>query len=53
MNIAVSILTVYLMINFVNKFPKMFICLGLVVKGASWQLEHFAESQTRNGNKYL
>ena len=37
MDIAVSVLTVYLIFQFVKKFPKLFIYLGLVVNGASWQ----------------
>ena len=36
-DIAVSVLTVYLIFHFVKKFPKLFIYLGLVINGASWQ----------------
>ena len=35
-DIAVSVLTVYLIFQFVKKFPKLFIFLGLVINGASW-----------------
>ena len=36
-DIAVSVLTVYLILQVVNNFPKLFIYLGLVINGASWQ----------------
>ena len=36
-DIAVSVLTVYLIFQFVKNFPKLFIYLGLVINGASWQ----------------
>ena len=32
-----SILTVYLIFQVVKNFPKLFIYLGLVINGASWQ----------------
>ena len=32
-----SVLTVYLIFQFVKNFPKLFIYLGLVINGASWQ----------------
>ena len=32
-----SVLTVYLIFQFVKKTPKLFIYLGLVINGASWQ----------------
>ena len=32
-----SDLTVYLIFQVVKNFPKLFIYLGLVIKGASWQ----------------
>ena len=35
--IAVSVLTVYLIFCFVKNFPKLIIYLGLVFNGASWQ----------------
>ena len=35
--IAVSVLTVYLIFHVVKNFPKLFIYLGLVINGASWQ----------------
>ena len=36
-DIAVPILTVYLIFQFVKNFPKMFIYSGLVINGASWR----------------
>ena len=36
-DIAVSVLTVYLIFQVVKNFPKLFIYLGLVINGASWQ----------------
>ena len=36
-DIAVSVFTVYLIFQVVKNFPKMFIYLGLVINGASWQ----------------
>ena len=36
-DIAVSFLTVYLIFQVVKNFPKLFIYLGLVINGASWQ----------------
>ena len=36
-DIAVSVLTVYLIFQFVKNFPKFFIYLGLVTNGASWR----------------
>ena len=36
-DLAVSVLTVYLISQFVKNFPKLFIYLGLVINGASWQ----------------
>ena len=36
-DIAVSVLTVYLIFQFVKNFPKLFVYLGLVINGASWQ----------------
>ena len=35
--IAVSVLTVYLIFQNVKNFPKLFIYLGLIINGASWQ----------------
>ena len=32
-----SVLTVYLIFQVVKNFPKLFIYLGLVINGASWQ----------------
>ena len=37
MDIAVSVLTIYLIFQVVKNFPKLFIYLGLVINGASWQ----------------
>ena len=34
---AVSFITVYLIFQIKQKFPKLFIYLGLVINGASWQ----------------
>ena len=36
-DIALSVLTVYLIFQVVKNFPKLFIYLGVVVNGASWQ----------------
>ena len=36
-DIAVSVLTVYLIFQIVKHFPKLLIYLGLVINGASWQ----------------
>ena len=36
-DIAVSVLTVYLVFQFVENFPKLFIYLGYVINGASWR----------------
>ena len=36
-DITVSVLTVYLIFQFVKNFPKLFFYLGLVINGASWQ----------------
>ena len=36
-DIAVSFLTVYLILQVVKNFPKLFIYLGIVINGASWQ----------------
>ena len=32
-----SVLTVYLIFQFVKNYPKSFIYLGIVINGASWQ----------------